>query len=196
MNMMKALGVALVAVGASMALPAMADPDIEGAIQDGFCPVDPNPGFVQVLGRTVEVPFGTAITMGKDPVDCSRIAEGDRIKIACGDAACSWAAGIKWEPNSAESEVGASVDCTNYAGFRLRNMGCVVDANTEVKQNAKKNYLGALDPANPTLAEFFAFMCAVPPADRGITPGTIEVKCVGYNDGPGRIGAIKVEVKK
>jgi hypothetical protein len=200
MKLIKALGVALVVVGSSLALPALADPDIEGGIQDGLCP-DPNgptDGFVTVLGRTVVVPVGTPITEGKDPVDCDRLAEGDRVKISCTDETCATAASIKWDPNSAESAIGIVPCGANPLGFRLKNMACLVDANTEVKQDNKKNFLGlpvTKPPTQPTVADLYAFLCS-PTTVWGTTPGTLEVKCTGYNAGPGKIGATKVELKK
>jgi hypothetical protein len=183
-----------------MVQPAMADPDLEGAIQDGFCP-GAGTGFVVVLGITVAIPDGTPITTdGGKPVDCTKLVEGDRIKVGCTAANCSTAAYVKFEANSTESSVSFEIDCSgNKLGFALQNdVACLVNPATEVKQDTKKNFLGlpvTKPPTQPTVTDLFNFLCAgstIP----GTTPGTLEVKCSGYNAGGGNVDATKVEVKK
>ena len=196
MKTLKALGVAFIVAGSFMALPAMADPDLEGTIQDiSIC------DGIKVLGKTSTITASTIITEeGGGVIGCGTLDIGDRVKVGCTDKTCDTAASIKFNPNSSESSVASVIGCpAAVTGFTLSNgVFCDLtqeDGPTVVKQDKKKNFLGLVPPSSTgTVADLQAFLCA---ATLGTTPGTLLVKCSGHVEGPpGTIDASKVELKQ
>ena len=195
MKTLKALGVALIVAGSFMALPAMADPDLEGTIQDiSICT------SIVVLGKTSAITASTIITEeGGGVIGCGTLDIGDRVKVGCTDKTCDTAASIKFNPNSSESSVASVNGCPSATGFTLSN-GVLCDLTQEdgptvVKQDKKKNFLGLVPPSSTgTVADLQAFLCS---ALLGTTPGTLLVKCSGHVEGPvATIDASKVELKQ
>lgn len=97
MKTLTAFGMFLaLALGPWVALPVMADPDLDGAITALTCPDAgvPSDGSITVLGVTSVIPAaGIPITgEGPAPITCSDLKVGDRVKVGCTGATCNAAA--------------------------------------------------------------------------------------------------------
>lgn len=199
MKTIVALGVGLFALGSLMALPAMADPDLEGTIQAIQCPPDAvTPGGIVVLGSGAHIPPGIPIT-GEGPavITCADLQVGSRVKVGCTDDTCATAAYIEFIPDSAESSINI-VGCGGGCFALKNNVACFLRPDTRVKQNPAKNFLGlpvTTPPTQPTLTDLVNFLTN-PATVPGTTPGTLLVQCEGiYLVGTG-IVATTVQLKQ
>lgn len=188
---MKKNTIAILALAVASLLPAQAaraDTDLQGDVEAIVCPTEVDPGSITVLGVTSVLPVG----VGVKGTSCANIEPGDQVKVKCADAACTSAAGIDWKAKASAEGPVASVDCEFREGFTLASgVDCAVDGDTKVQMKKPKG----VPSWNPTLTTLFDLLCD-PNTVLGTTPGTVEVKCEGDDQGNGLIAATKVQTKK